>query len=153
MTIFEQCTKPTSIETKRILLMGKPQKVLSDGCTEEWGEVADSTKMKFHDALYFIIVTFRYDRKAAACCLAYDTSSPDPSMDNICEKKLSVRGATCCRSREGRSSANVFPPFRQQPKDTVSGCHSWGVNAACYYYRCHNTQKKGSNLFLSFSSS
>jgi len=51
--------KPGPIQTKRIRFMGITQKVLSDGRTEEWGEVADSTKMKFHDALYFIIVTFR----------------------------------------------------------------------------------------------
>lgn len=43
--------KPLCLETD--------QKVLSDGRTEEWGEVSDSTKLTFHDALYFIIVTFR----------------------------------------------------------------------------------------------
>ncbi|CBN74862.1 cation chanel protein, possibly calcium-activated BK potassium channel, alpha subunit [Ectocarpus siliculosus] len=32
--------------------------VLSDGRTDEWGETTDATKMMFHDALYFIIVTF-----------------------------------------------------------------------------------------------
>ncbi len=60
--IFKQCTKPSPILTKKIRLMGKTQKVLSEGRAEEWGEVAGSIKMKFHDALYFIIVTFRYDR-------------------------------------------------------------------------------------------
>lgn len=37
-------------------------KVLSEGQIEEWGEVyaVDGRPMAFHDALYFIIVTFRY---------------------------------------------------------------------------------------------
>ena len=37
-------------------------KVLSEGHIEEWGEVhaVDGRPMAFHDALYFIIVTFRY---------------------------------------------------------------------------------------------
>lgn len=34
--------------------------MLSEGRTDDWGEVADTPKMTFHDALYFIIVTFRY---------------------------------------------------------------------------------------------
>lgn len=57
---------PRLVETKKLCLeiyfLCVP-KVLSDGRTDEWGEVSDSTKLTFHDSLYFIIVTFRYIHK------------------------------------------------------------------------------------------
>eukprot|EP00752_Nemacystus_decipiens_P006321 g5698.t1 len=39
----------------RVLMLAR---VLSDGRTNEWGEVSDSSMLTFHDSLYFIIVTF-----------------------------------------------------------------------------------------------
>lgn len=39
----------------------KIEKLLSDGTADEWGDVStsESRPLAFHDALYFIIITFR----------------------------------------------------------------------------------------------
>ncbi|CAM9568449.1 unnamed protein product, partial [Ectocarpus sp. 12 AP-2014] len=56
--VLEQTARTMAYFVSTLFLASGLVQVLSDGRTDEWGETTDATKMMFHDALYFIIVTF-----------------------------------------------------------------------------------------------
>ncbi|CAM9505092.1 unnamed protein product, partial [Ectocarpus fasciculatus] len=56
--VLEQTARTMAYFVSTLFLASGLVQVLSDGRTDEWGETTDSTQMMFHDALYFIIVTF-----------------------------------------------------------------------------------------------
>ncbi|CAB1121185.1 unnamed protein product [Ectocarpus sp. CCAP 1310/34] len=56
--VLEQTARTMAYVVSTLFLASGLVQVLSDGRTDEWGETTDATKMMFHDALYFIIVTF-----------------------------------------------------------------------------------------------
>eukprot|EP00903_Cladosiphon_okamuranus_P017959 g16523.t1 len=56
--VLEQTAKTMAYFVSTLFLASGLVQVLSDGRTDEWGDVSDTTKLTFHDSLYFIIVTF-----------------------------------------------------------------------------------------------
>ncbi|CAN0066507.1 unnamed protein product [Sphacelaria rigidula] len=78
--VMEQTIKAASYFVSTLFIASGLVQALSVGNAAEWGDLnasgLDENRMAFHDALYFIIVTFRQASPLDMATLAHQTRNP-----------------------------------------------------------------------------